>query len=80
MSKPTKSASFEESISELEKLVNTLESGDIPLEEALSTFEKGVKLTKECQITLDKAEQQVSLLIGEGDDLKMVNFDKQDDD
>jgi len=80
MSKSTKTPSFEASIDELEKLVNTLESGDLPLEQALSAFEKGVKLTKECQMTLDKAEQQVALLAGEGENLKTVDFDQQNND
>jgi exodeoxyribonuclease VII small subunit len=74
MSNKQKTPSFEQSLNDLEILVEALETGDLPLEEALSTFEKGIKLTKECQQQLSKAEQKVSLLVGEGDDIHLVDF------
>lgn len=59
--------SFEASLAELEDLVKQMESGDLPLEEALQTFEKGVALTRSCQMALDNAEQKVQqLLMKEG--------------
>lgn len=54
---------FEESIKELEKIVESLERGDIGLEESLDLFEKGIKLSKACNEMLDKAEKKVSVLI-----------------
>lgn len=54
---------FEESIKELEKIVESLERGDIGLEESLDLFEKGIKLSKACNEMLDKAEKKVSILI-----------------
>lgn len=54
---------FEESIKELEKIVAGLERGDVGLEESLELFEKGIKLSKECNEMLDKAEKKVSVLI-----------------
>ena len=54
---------FEESIKELEKIVASLEKGDIGLEESLDLFEKGIKLSKACNEMLDKAERKVSVLI-----------------
>jgi exodeoxyribonuclease VII small subunit len=69
-----KTPSFEQSLNDLETLVEALETGDLPLEEALSTFEKGIKLTKECQQQLSKAEQKVALLVGEGDEMQLVDF------
>lgn len=54
---------FEESIKELEKIVASLEKGDIGLEESLDLFEKGIKLSKACNEMLDKAEKKVSVLI-----------------
>lgn len=74
MSKQQKTPSFEQSINELEELVAALETGDLSLEDSLSTFEKGVKLTKECQQQLSEAEQKVSLLVGEGDDMRLEDF------
>ncbi|MBO5060093.1 MAG: exodeoxyribonuclease VII small subunit [Clostridia bacterium] len=54
---------FEESIKELEKIVEKLERGDVGLEESLDLFEKGIKLSKACNDMLDKAEKKVSVLI-----------------
>ena len=55
---------FEDSIKELEKIVENLEKGDIGLSESLDLFEKGIKLSKECNEMLDKAEKKVSILMG----------------
>lgn len=55
---------FEKSIKELEETVAKLESGDTTLSESLELFEKGIKLAKECNEMLDKAEKKVSVLIG----------------
>lgn len=69
---------FEQAIEELDKLVSKLEDGELSLEESLAAFERGIKLTKECQQHLSEAEQKVSLLVGEGDDLSLVDFDEVD--
>ena len=55
---------FEESIKELEEVVNKLESGDASLSESLELFEKGIKLAKDCNKMLDDAEKKVSVLVG----------------
>jgi len=65
---------FESSLRNLEKLVNQLEQGDLSLEESLKAFEAGVKLTRECNRHLDEAEQKINLLIGEGNDLHLTDF------
>ena len=54
---------FEDSLAELEQLVELLEQGDISLEESLKTFERGVKLTRTCQKSLQEAEQKVQILL-----------------
>ena len=51
--------SFETALAELEDRVRQLDSGELPLEQALQVFEEGVALQKECQELLDAAEQQV---------------------
>jgi exodeoxyribonuclease VII small subunit len=56
-------AEFEQSVRELEALVERLERGDLPLEEALKQFERGVALTKSCQAALKAAEQKVEILL-----------------
>jgi exodeoxyribonuclease VII small subunit len=54
--------SFEESLTELESIVDALERGDMTLEESLGAFERGVALTRTCQKALDAAEQRVRVL------------------
>ncbi len=54
---------FEQSLAELEQLVNDLESGELSLEESMQAFEKGVNLTRRAQLTLAEAEQKVQLLM-----------------
>ena len=54
---------LEESLKELESLVERLEAGDLPLEEALAQFERGIKLTRSCQTILKDAEQKVEILL-----------------
>lgn len=58
MSDPT----FEEAITALEERVRKLESGDVPLDEALTLFEEGIALSKTCQDQLDAAEARVAAL------------------
>lgn len=61
-------ASFETALGELEQIVNRLESGDLPLEEALSEFERGVQLARQGQSQLQKAEQRVQILLADSED------------
>lgn len=54
---------FEQALGELEQLVERLERGDLPLDEALKTFERGVALTRHCQSALKSAQQKVEILL-----------------
>ena len=56
---------FDQAITELESLVEKLESGELSLEDSLKQFEKGIKLTRECQQALESAEQKVTTLVQE---------------
>ncbi|AWK15339.1 exodeoxyribonuclease VII small subunit [Candidatus Fukatsuia symbiotica] len=60
-----KTASFETVLNELEQIVTRLESGELPLENALNEFEHGVKLAKQSQQTLLQAEQRVQILLSD---------------
>ncbi|MBO5783515.1 MAG: exodeoxyribonuclease VII small subunit [Clostridia bacterium] len=53
---------FEESLKRLEEIVHALESGDTPLEQSISLFEEGVKLSGHCNKLLETAEQKVTVL------------------
>lgn len=54
--------SFESAIGELERLVQEMETGSIPLEQALANYQKGMNLLKYCRTTLEDAEQRVRVL------------------
>lgn len=66
---------FESALEELETLVTKLEKGDLPLEESLKEFERGVALTRSCQKELKEAEQKVNLLTEKGEE---QDFDEHD--
>ena len=67
-------ASFETALTELEQIVTRLESGDLPLEEALSEFERGVQLARQGQIKLQQAEQRVQILLSEQEEAPLTPF------
>jgi len=62
MSKKEQKNSFESSLKRLEKIVETLEQGEVSLEDSLSLFEEGIHLSKECLETLNKAELKIKQL------------------
>ena len=57
------SKSIEARLSELEAILEELESGDLELDQALKRFEQGVKLSRECQKTLEDAEMKIKILM-----------------
>ena len=69
ISMTAKKQTFEQQLNSLELIVEDLEKGELPLEDSLAQFEKGVKLTRECQKLLDKAQQKVAILSQDGDKL-----------
>jgi exodeoxyribonuclease VII small subunit len=60
---PEAPVDFEASLAELEALVERLEHGDLPLDDALKSFERGVALTRQCQGALKAAQQKVDILL-----------------
>jgi exodeoxyribonuclease VII small subunit len=66
---------FEDAMSELEDIVKRLESGDLPLEESLKIFEKGVALSRYCFKTLEEAEKRVSILMKDEEGIRKEPFD-----
>jgi len=70
--------SFEAALAELESLVESMERGELSLEETLQNFERGVKLTKTCQQALEQAEQKVRILSGEGKAEPLEPFEPDD--
>lgn len=79
MSKTSKTVppkNFEAAVAELEGLVAAMEAGNLPLEEALAAYRRGMELTAWCQKTLAEAEQQVKIL--ENGRLKDFDPDRPD--
>ncbi|PWT90548.1 MAG: exodeoxyribonuclease VII small subunit [Blastocatellia bacterium] len=57
------SRTFEASLEALERIVQQLEDGDLPLEKSLELFEQGIKLSRECQERLSQAERRIEILL-----------------
>ncbi|MYF30431.1 MAG: exodeoxyribonuclease VII small subunit [Gammaproteobacteria bacterium] len=66
---------FEAALAELEALVGRMETGSLSLEESLAAFERGIKLTRECQSALKSAELRIKALTQEGDELDLSGDD-----
>ncbi|MDA8944283.1 exodeoxyribonuclease VII small subunit [Porticoccaceae bacterium] len=75
MSKDKKAVDFEQQLASLEGLVNSLESGELSLEESLKSFEQGIKVARDCQAALKSAEQKVEVLMRQGDELVSQPFE-----
>ena len=73
-----KTVNLEKSLASLEKLVDELESGDLPLEKAMQKFEEGIKLTRSCQAALREAEQKVEILMQDADGDAVEEFLEDD--
>ncbi len=66
---------FEQSLTDLQNLVERLESGELSLEDSLTAFEQGIRLTRDCQAALSQAEQKVQILLERDDELEQAPFD-----
>lgn len=73
------SFNFEDSLKQLEEIVNSLESGNLSLDEALNRFETGIKLTRQAQQQLQQAEQRIQILLSENSDAKLTDFSISDE-
>ncbi len=64
----SENVSFEQSLAELETIVSQLEDGELTMDEALASYERGIGRLKRCYQLLDAAEQKIELLVGTDDD------------
>ena len=69
---PKSAATFETALAQLEEIIHAMESGDMPLESALSSYKQGIELIKLCQGKLADAEQQLKIL--ENEELKPLDL------
>ena len=65
---------FEKNMSDLENIVTELEKGDLNLDESISKFEEGIKISKECNKILEEAEKKITILLEKDGDVKEENF------
>ena len=72
------SPSFEETLTELEAIVNDMENGDLPLNQALEKFERGIKLSRLSQQSLEQAQQKVQILLRENGEDTLADFSEPD--
>lgn len=73
-----KEVSFEESMDELEKIVQKLEAGDVPLEEAIQLFQDGMKWSKLCHDKLQKVEKQMDEILKEDGTLESFSIQEEE--
>lgn len=71
---------FEEAMKKLEDIVKKMEAGDLPLDEALKSFEEGVKLIRSCQDKLEEAQRRVEMLLGNEGSLRTKHFNVNGED
>jgi len=76
--KPQQPQSLEAALEELEKIVSSMEDGELPLEHSLASYKRGAELLKYCQAALQDAQQQVKVL--EDGILRDFKSDDRDDD
>lgn len=69
--------SFEESLKELEEIVERLENGDVSLDNAIEEFDKAMKLIKTCDEKLNNAEKSIAKIVEENDDI--IDFNIEDE-
>lgn len=69
-----KELKFEEAMKELETIANDLEKGDLNLEESVAKFEEGMKLSKQCNDMIQKAEKRITILLQKDEKLEEENF------
>jgi exodeoxyribonuclease VII small subunit len=77
MSEQNTEQSFEEAVTKLEKIVEKLEEGDVPLEKAIEYYQQGMKLSKFCNDKLTKVEKQMEQILNEQGDFEP--FSPQED-
>jgi len=77
--KKLENLSFEESLSELDTIVNSLEQGELSLEESMALFERGLNLSQVSQNKLQAAEQKVKILLEKNGQQQLTDFDLTSD-
>lgn len=75
MAKEEKELSFEESLNNLEEIVKKLETGEVPLDDAINEFNKAMKLAKSCDDKLKSAEDAITKLVSDTGEIKVFKIE-----
>lgn len=75
--KKSKDFNFEKALTDLEQIVEAMETGQLPLETALKQFEDGIKLAHDCQVALQRAEQKVKILLEKNGQIELSDFEEE---
>lgn len=75
----SKELTFEEAMKQLEAVAVKLEKGDLNLDESVSTFEEGMKLSEQCSKLLESAEKRITVLLKDGNEIKEENFIQEEE-
>ena len=67
-------AKFEDNMENLEKIVTELEKGELNLDDSISKFEEGIKISKECNKILEEAEKKITILLEKDGNIEEENF------
>ena len=70
-----KKPNFEESVNRMNEIIRALERGETPLDDSIKLFEEGAKLAGHCQSLLSKAEQRVTKLVKNGENVEEESFE-----
>lgn len=71
-------SNFENNMENLEKIVSELEKGDLNLDDSISKFEQGIKLSKECNKILEDAEKKITILLEKNGELVEEEFNAEE--
>lgn len=71
-----KELSFEDAMEALEKIVIQLEDDQLPLEKSIELYEQGMKLSKQCDVKLKQAEEKLTQIVNENNDLSLFEIDE----
>ena len=69
---------FEDNMEKLEKIVSELEKGDLNLDESITKFEDGIRISKECNKILEEAEKKITILLEKDGEVKEENFTSEE--
>ena len=69
-----KEENFESKMEELEKIVQELEKGDLSLEDSVSKFEEGMRISKECNTLLNNVEKKISIILEKNGEIEEKDF------